>query len=283
MDLIIVTGLSGAGKSGVINILEDIDFVCVDNLTPELIPAFGQILKKGDQEKKTAIVTDVRAGAGFKVLQPALEELTKMGIDYKIIFMDADDKTLQNRYKEKRRKHPLSAKYPKIADAIKAERKALEPIRQLADIQIDTTDTTLKQLKDRVVSMFFENLKQAMTIQVRSFGFKYGGQSDADLVFDVRCLPNPFYVGEFKNKTGLDREVRDYVMNSKHSVELLNKIEDLIGFLVPLYIEEGKTELIIAFGCTGGKHRSVTFAEEIYSFLKEKDLRVTVIHVDILK
>jgi len=284
MNFVIVTGLSGAGKSKTIEMLEDIDFVCVDNLPPKLIPAFGQILQKSEQDFKTAVVTDIRSGTGFKALFGSLDELKSMGIEYKIIFIDADEKTLVNRYKETRRKHPLLNKYnDSIKDAVRAEKEILEPVKQVSDFVIDTTHLSAKQLKDRVASLFLENLQQTMQIQCLSFGFKYGIPSDADLVFDVRCLPNPFYIEELKTKTGLDESVSSYVMQFDQSKELLSKLEDLIDYSVPLYREEGKSELVIAFGCTGGKHRSVTFAEAMFKHLKEKDLRVSVSHRDITK
>ena len=197
MNFVIVTGLSGAGKSKTIEMLEDIDFVCVDNLPPKLIPAFGQILQKSEQDFKTAVVTDIRSGNGFKALFESLDELKNMGIEYKIIFIDADEKTLVNRYKETRRKHPLLNKYnDSVLDAVRAEKEILEPVRHVSDFVIDTTHLSAKQLKDRVASLFLENLQQTMQIQCLSFGFKYGIPSDADLVYDVRCLPNPFYIEE---------------------------------------------------------------------------------------
>ena len=284
MNFIVVTGLSGAGKSKVIELLEDIDFVCIDNLPPKLLPAFGNIVQKSEQDFKTAVVTDVRSGSGFKEMTSSLKELKSMGIDYKILFVDADNKTLINRYKETRRKHPLGRKYKEsLSDAINAEREALNPIRQISDFVIDTTHLTPKQLKDRIAGMFLENLQQTMQIQCMSFGFKYGIPSDADLVFDVRCLPNPFYIDELRNLTGLNEEVSSYVMKFEQSQKLLEKLLDVIDFSVPLYREEGKSELVIAFGCTGGKHRSVTFAEECYEHLKAKDLRVNITHRDITK
>ena len=284
MNFIVVTGLSGAGKSKVIELLEDIDFVCIDNLPPKLIPAFGNIVQKSEQDFKTAVVTDVRSGSGFKEMSSALEELKNMGIEFKILFVDADNNTLVNRYKETRRKHPLGKKYKdSLLDAIKAEREMLEPIKQISNYVIDTTHLTTKQLKDRIAGYFLENLQQTMQIQCMSFGFKYGIPSDADLVYDVRCLPNPFYIDKLRNLTGLNEEVSSYVMKFDQSKEFLSKILDIIDFSVPLYREEGKSELVIAFGCTGGKHRSVTFAEECYAHLKDKDFRVNITHRDITK
>lgn len=283
MNFIIVTGLSGSGKSNVINVLEDIDFVCIDNLPPKLIPAFGQIVQKSEQDTKTAIVTDVRSGSGFRDLFSSLDELRNMGIDYKILFTDADDKTLAHRYKETRRKHPLSNKYKNLSEAIAAERLILEPVKQMADFTIDTTNTTTKQFRERIAGLFLENLQQTMQVQCMSFGFKYGTPADADLVFDVRCLPNPFYVDDLRPLTGLNEEVSSFVMKYDQSKEFLKKLVELIDFTLPLYREEGKSELVIAFGCTGGKHRSVTFAEEMFEHLQEGGIPVTVMHRDITK
>lgn len=283
MNFIIVTGLSGAGKSKTIEILEDIDFVCIDNLPPKLLPAFGQIVQKSEQDTKTAIVTDVRSGAGFRELFTSLGELRELGIDYKILFIDADNPTLIHRFKETRRRHPLAGKYNDISKAIEAEREILEPVRQVADFIIDTTHMSSKQLRERIAGLFLENLQQTMQIQCMSFGFKYGIPADADLVYDVRCLPNPFYIDSMRSLTGLNDEVSSYVMKFDQSKELLKKLEDLIDFSIPLYREEGKSELVIAFGCTGGKHRSVTFAEAMYNHLKDEGLPVSVMHRDITK
>ena len=284
MNFVIVTGLSGAGKSKAIEMLEDIDFVCIDNLPPKLIPAFGQIIQKSEQDFKTAVVTDIRSGDGFRDLFDSLKELKNMGVAYKILFIDAEIGTLVNRYKETRRKHPLAKKYKdSVKDAIAAEREALEPVKQIADFTINTTHLTPKQLKDRVAGIFLENIQETMRIQCMSFGFKYGIPVDADVVFDVRCLPNPFYIDELRNLTGLNEEVSGYVMKFEQSEKFLAKLEDLIDYTIPLYRDEGKSELVIAFGCTGGKHRSVTFAEEMYEHINNKGFKVSVIHRDINK
>ncbi len=283
MNFIIVTGLSGAGKSKTIEILEDIDFVCVDNLPPKLLPAFGQIVQKSEQDTKTAIVTDVRSGNGFRELFSSLGELRELGIDYKILFIDAANSTLIHRFKETRRRHPLMNKYNDVSDAIEAEREIMEPVKQVADFIIDTTHMSSKQLRERIAGLFLENLQQTMQIQCMSFGFKYGIPADADLVYDVRCLPNPFYIDSMRNLTGLNEEVSSYVMKFEQSKELLKKLEDIIDFSIPLYREEGKSNLVIAFGCTGGKHRSVTFAEAMYTHLKDSALPVSIIHRDIAK
>ncbi len=283
MNFIIVTGLSGAGKSKTIEILEDIDFVCIDNLPPKLLPAFGQIVQKSEQDTKTAIVTDVRSGNGFRELFTSLGELRELGIDYKILFIDAANSTLIHRFKETRRRHPLMNKYKDVSEAIEAEREIMEPVKQVADFIIDTTHMSPKQLRERIAGLFLENLQQTMQIQCMSFGFKYGIPADADLVYDVRCLPNPFYIDSMRSLTGLNEEVSSYVMKFEQSKELLKKLEDIIDFSIPLYREEGKSDLVIAFGCTGGKHRSVTFAEAMYAHLKDSKLPVSIIHRDIAK
>ncbi len=286
MQLIIVTGLSGAGKSKAVDILEDIGFFCVDNMPPKLVPAFAQLLLKStEQPEKAAIVVDIRAGNAFKDLFNSLDLIKEMGCNFKILFIDASNEVLINRYKETRRKHPLSYKHKGSIDAaIEAERDILRPIRQMADYIIDTTHLKPTQFKKRVASLFVENMKSIMPIQCMSFGFKYGIPADADLVFDVRCLPNPFYVDELKNLTGLDEPVREYVMKWEQAQGLVPKLLDLIDYLVPLYREEGKSQLVVAIGCTGGRHRSVAFAELVYKhLLDDKGMNVMVTHRDITK
>lgn len=284
MEFLIVTGLSGAGKSKAVEMLEDIDFVCIDNMPPTLLPAFGQMVLKSPPESKYAVVVDARIGAGITDFSSALDELNDMGVPYKLLFIDCEDSVLVNRFKETRRRHPLANEYNQsIHEAISAEREMIAPFKQRADFSIDTTYLSSKQLKDRIAGLFLGSGEQTLRVQCMSFGFKYGLPSDADLVFDVRCLPNPFYVPELKQKTGLDKEVSDYVMDAEESREFLKKLEELIDFSLPLYKEEGKSELIIAFGCTGGKHRSVTFAEAMSKHLRERKIFCNTIHRDIQK
>lgn len=284
MYFLIVTGLSGSGKSRAISMLEDMDFVCVDNLPPELLPAFGQIQMKSQTDIKTAVVIDSRAGVSFGSIEKSLDELKELGVDYKILFLDCSDDVLVNRFKETRRRHPLSkGRLRSVEQAIEEERQLMAPLRDKADFVIDTTRSSTKQLKERISGLFLEDARQALKIQCLSFGFKHGVPADADLVFDVRCLPNPFYIKELKPLTGLDPEVRDYVMSFDSSKELLKKIKDLLDFTIPLYVNEGKSSLLVAFGCTGGKHRSVTFAELLNNHLKEKGLCSNVTHRDIMK
>lgn len=285
MDFLIVTGLSGAGKSRAVDALEDIGFYCVDNMPPQLISKVAEICLAGNSKiSRVAVVTDMRGGDMFYGLFEELDEMRDKGLTYKLLFLDASDAELIRRYKETRRRHPLVGLVSGgIAEAIRNERVLLRPARERADYVIDTTHLSANELKQRMNNIFLDSIQNSMLINVMSFGFKYGSPSEADLVFDVRCLPNPFYVDELKNKTGLDAEVRDYVMKSPNSEELLSKLRDLVGFLVPLYQKEGKSQLMIGVGCTGGKHRSVTFAELLYQFLSEQGYNVRVVHRDISK
>lgn len=285
MDFLIVTGLSGAGKSRAVDALEDIGFFCIDNMPPTLISRFAEMAKQsGDKLSKVAIVTDVRGGELFNDFLTELDQLKEREISFKLLFLDCEDKILIRRYKETRRKHPLlSNTESSIERAIQEERALLIHARERADYIIDTTTLSAVQLKERIRNLFLDNISNSMVINCMSFGFKYGAPADADLVFDVRCLPNPFYLDELKQKTGLDREVSDYVMKWPQSQQLKEKLLDLIDFLTPLYLGEGKSQLTIAFGCTGGKHRSVTFAEILYAHLSEQGKRVGVNHRDILK
>ena len=285
MDFLIVTGLSGAGKSRAVDALEDIGFYCVDNVPPQLISKVAEICLAGNSKiRRVAVVTDLRGGDMFYGLFEELDQMRDKGLTYKLLFLDASDAELIRRYKETRRRHPLAEVVSGgIAEAIRSERVLLRPARERADYVIDTTHLSANELKQRMNNIFLDSIQNSMLINVMSFGFKYGSPSEADLVFDVRCLPNPFYVDELKNKTGLDAEVREYVMDSDNSRELLEKLRDLVGFLVPLYQKEGKSQLIIGVGCTGGKHRSVTFAEALYQFLAEQGYNVRVVHRDISK
>lgn len=285
MDFIIITGLSGAGKSRAIDALEDIGFYCVDNMPPSLIPKFADLCyQSGGKVNRVAIVTDIRGGDFFEDFFQELDYMKSKGVKYKILFLDANDTVLIHRYKETRRRHPLTDMFNGSVElAIKAERKILMPARERADYVVDTSLLTAQQLKQKIMGIFSTGSTEGLLIDCMSFGFKYGIPAEADLVFDVRCLPNPFYIDELKMKTGLDKEVRDYVMQSEKSVELLAKLTDLVDFLLPMYRDEGKSHLVIAVGCTGGKHRSVTFAENIYKHLSGLGLRTTVNHRDITK
>ena len=285
MELIIVTGLSGAGKSRTVNALEDIGFFCVDNMPPKLISKFVEIgmQSKGEIERM-AVVTDIRGGELFDGLFEELDLLRSKEFEYKLLFLTASDEVLIRRYKETRRKHPLVGTLcNSLEEAVKQERKIMSHARERADYILDTSLMSNAQLKERICKLFLDNIATGMMINCMSFGFKYGDPTYADLVFDVRCLPNPFYVDELKHKTGLNTEVKDYVMQSQDSTVLFDKIKDLIDFLLPLYLNEGKSQLTVAFGCTGGKHRSVTFAELLYQYLTDKGNTTSVNHRDINK
>lgn len=286
MQLVIVTGMSGAGKSRVIDTLEDIGFFCVDNMTPKLIPTFVQILKDSSEEReKVAVVADIRLGGSFSHLFNAIEELKNVDCSVKVLFIDADNDVILRRYQETRRKHPL-LNYDEshnLQDIIVKEREILRKARDVADYVIDTSLISPAQLKERVAKLFVEDISATLKVNVVSFGFKYGTPKDSDLVFDVRCLPNPFYVPELKNHTGLEKSVRDYVMSFDEAKGLEPKLLDLVNYLVPLYRTEGKSQVTISVGCTGGKHRSVVFAEIIYKSLKEKGFSASVYHRDITR
>lgn len=285
MKLIIVTGLSGAGKTQAANALEDMGYYCVDNIPPAIIPAFVELSKReSDGLSKLAVITDMRGGNMFSDIEKVLKGLKKSGIEYKILFLDAPDDVLIRRYKENRRKHPLcDSEGLSLSDAVKLERKKLARIRAAADFYIDTGLISSKQLKSIITETFLKSEAGGIRILCKSFGFKYGIDMDADNVFDVRCLPNPYYVEELREKTGLDSAVSDYVMADKDSVAFKNSVLSFVDFAVPLYIKEGKSQLVISFGCTGGKHRSVTFAELLCNHLKERGYNAGAIHRDINK
>ncbi|MBQ5319418.1 MAG: RNase adapter RapZ [Oscillospiraceae bacterium] len=284
MKFLIVTGMSGSGKSGAVNVLEDIGYYCIDNIPPQLIPKFAEICINNGQMQKVAIVTDIRGGELFFELDEGLNYLKKNNLDTSILFLDASDEVLIKRYKETRRRHPLDEQsHGSLQRAINTEREVLASVREHADYYIDTSDLSMGQLKETVYSLFLDNPNESMVVKVMSFGFKYGISREADLVFDVRCLPNPFYIPELKQHTGLESCVRDYVLSFDQSKELEKKLKDMLDFLIPLYIHEGKSQLVIAFGCTGGKHRSVTFAETIYKHLVDRNMRCRISHRDINK
>lgn len=285
MELVIITGLSGAGKSMGVDALEDIGFFCADNMPPKLIPTFAHlILNSKEIRNKVAIVTDIRVGGSFNDLFNALDDLKEMNCPYKIVFFDANNEVLIRRYKETRRKHPLvDSCNGSLIEAIDSERITLQPARQIADYIIDTSNLTATECKKRVSGIFLDNPTKAMSIHCVSFGFKYGIPTDSDLVFDVRCLPNPFYEDHLKDHTGIEKPVIDYVMQWEQAKTLINKLYDLIDYLVPLYRVEGKSQLVISIGCTGGRHRSVVFAELIREHLSDAGLLLSINHRDIKK
>lgn len=279
--LVIVTGLSGAGKTQALRCLEDLGFFCVDNLPPALIPKFAELCAQAASKiNKIALVVDIRGGEFFSTLIEDLSNLDARGIRYEILFLEASDEALVRRFKESRRRHPLS-EHGGILDVIREERSLLQELRGMANKIIDTSDTNVKQLKDIVVSIFSDNADiSRLHITVISFGFKYGIPLDSDLVIDVRFLPNPYYQLSLRPLTGNDPKVRDYVFASLVTGQFMEKFSGLIEFLIPHYIKEGKTTLMIAIGCTGGMHRSVALANRLGEVLNGKELRVTVRHRD---
>ncbi len=285
MELVIVTGMSGAGKSIAANALEDIGFYCIDNMPPKLIKPVAELFQRGqDGLSKVAIVTDIRTGKMFDDLIPTLDEITNAGIEYKLLFLDAENQRLVTRYKETRRRHPMaSGDRMSMAEAVENERDMLAPLKMRADYIIDTTNTSTSAFKERITTLFLGDSSRGMTVQCLSFGFKYGCVPEADIVFDVRCLKNPFYEPELKHLTGLDKPVSDFVMSLPEAKGLSDRLLSLIDYTVPLYCKEGKSQLVIAIGCTGGKHRSVTFAELIHNHLTEKNYNTAVNHRDIDK
>lgn len=285
MEFLIVTGLSGAGKSRAVDALEDIGFYCVDNIPPKLIPTFYDLCAKaGNTFSRVAVVTDIRGGDMFSSLFETLDDLKNEDKHYRILFLDANDYVLINRFKETRRKHPLAENnLGSLEQAVKLEREILRPVREKADYIIDTSFLSPAQLKERISNLFLGDSSQALMVHCVSFGFKYGIPTEADLVFDVRCLPNPFYIEELKHLTGLDEPVYSYVMKWEQTKEVVQRLISLIDYMLPLYCDEGKSQLVIAIGCTGGKHRSVALAQLLYDHLLENGHRTSVNHRDIQK
>lgn len=284
MKIVIISGMSGAGKSSAIKAMEDAGFYCVDNMPPQLIPAFAEVCGQSNGEiEKVGLVVDMRSGNMFNQLPDVLEKLRAKSIDYDILFLEASDEVLVSRYKQTRRSHPL-APDGGVSEGIAKERKLLESIRKSAEYIIDTSSLTTLQLKEEVNKIFLKGSEyKSMVIKIESFGFKHGIPYDADLVFDVRFLPNPFYIPELKAKTGLNHEVSSYVFSFKQTGVFVKQLEEMISFLIPHYMEEGKTELVIGIGCTGGKHRSVAIAEELYKYISKTDYRTVIKHRDYLK
>ena len=279
MKFIIVTGLSGSGKSEAMRSLEDMGFYCVDNLPPALIPKFAELCYQSNSTiDKVALGIDVRGRKFFKALHESLNVLRKDKYPFEILYLDCSDDILLKRYKMTRRNHPLAINR-QIPEGI--ERTILEPLKEIADCIIDTSNMKPKDLKEEISKIYANGeVNNNLTISVVSFGFKHGIPSDSDLVFDVRFLPNPYYVEELRNKTGDDQEVRDYVMDSEISHQFYDKLLDMINFLVPQYIKEGKHHLVISIGCTGGRHRSVTICNLISDELMKQDYRVVKKHRD---
>ena len=286
MRFVIVTGMSGAGKSTALKMLEDMGYYCVDNLPVPLIDKFVQLIKDSasGEIERVAIGVDIRSGRSLDELKAVLEKISFSGIEAEILFLDADDTALVRRYKETRRSHPLAGA-GRVDDGIQKERERLQFLREYADYILDTSKLLTRELKAELEKIFVENRTfKNLMVTVLSFGFKYGIPQDADLVFDVRFLPNPYYLENLRPLSGNDRPVSDYVMGFEAAHVFSDKLEDMIRFLIPNYILEGKTQLVIAVGCTGGKHRSVTLANELYRRLGENDTYgIRIEHRDIEK
>lgn len=269
MRFVVVTGMSGGGKSTALKMLEDVGFYCVDNLPVSLVEKFAELVSMpGSEVGKVALGLDVRSDQSFEDATKILEKLKSLGTKLEILFMDADEGVLIKRYKETRRVHPL-AMDKRVEDGVRIERRVLENIRRHADYVIDTSNLLTRELKEELNRIFVEDAAyNSLMVTVMSFGFKHGIPADADLVLDVRFLPNPFYIEELKCKTGNDREVQEYVMGFREAEVFLEKLTDMLEFLIPNYVKEGKNRLVVAIGCTGGQHRSVTLAGELYRRIK---------------
>lgn len=282
MRFVIVTGMSGAGKSSVLKMLEDAGYFCVDNLPIQLLKKFVNLLVQGNQNK-VALGLDVRSGQALKDMENLLQDMKRMDFPYEILFLDCITDVLVKRYKETRRNHPLSGE-GRVDKGIELERVQLDFLRKNADVIIDTSHLLIRELKTQINKIYLDDEKfNNFFITILSFGFKYGIPGDSDLVFDVRFLPNPYYITELKRRTGNDDKVKRYVMKSEAAVTFLDKLEDMLKFLIPNYILEGKNQLVVSIGCTGGKHRSVTLVNELSVRLEHSEYGLKVEHRDIEK
>lgn len=282
MSFIILTGMSGAGKSQATKFLEDVGYFCIDNMPLKLFSKFGELYRCSEVQKKTALVTDIRSGNDFSDLYTFVDEMKKLGQDIKILFIDCSDLIILNRYKENKRLHPLANDGNNIS-AIHKEREMLSKLKEMADFVIDTSNFSIWDLKKSIIKLFGEDIHSGIKVNVCSFGFKRGIPVTSDLVFDVRFIKNPYYISELKHQTGKDEAVKEFVLGDKNCKIFLGKLEEMLLFLIPLYKNEGKELLEIGIGCTGGKHRSVAIASEIANILKEKGVNVSLEHRDILK
>ena len=285
MEFVIVSGLSGAGKTRTADMLEDLGFYCVDNMPVALLTRFAQLcLAAGGRYERVALVTDIRERESFSELFSALDELTDMGCDYKILFVEADTDVIVKRYKESRRRHPIAVGGSSLQEDVERERRLLSDVRARADFIVNTSSYPLSQLQSEIYRLFsVGGEERSLSISVMSFGFKHGLPLDADLVFDVRCLPNPYYNEALRPMCGLDPEVSEFIFSFDTSRVFLEKTGSLIDFLLPLYVEEGKQHLVIAVGCTGGRHRSVAVAEALAAHLRESGRGVVTFHRDLDK
>ncbi len=287
MEFVIITGMSGAGKNSAQHILEDIGYYCVDNIPATLLKTFYLLCEESSDErmKKVAVVVDSRGNESSQKLRAEVESFKNEFDSVRLLFLDAKEDVLVIRFKETRRKHPLAAllKDVTVAEEIMNEREFLTPIIPLADFHIDTTNMSVKQLRERLRLIFMDSNSHGLTLTFMSFGFKYGIPLEADLILDVRCLPNPFYIADLKPLTGNDKAVRDYVLDSAETQGFLKRTLDLLDFSVPLYVKEGKSELVVGVGCTGGQHRSVTIARSLNEHFLDKGFKCVLQHRDITK
>lgn len=282
MEVVIVTGLSGAGKSQGIICLEDLGYYCVDNMPPALIQSFLKLaINENSSIEKVAFVIDIRGGNFFADIKKSLDEMKQSEVDYKVLFLEASDEVLIRRFKETRRVHPLSTSGSAI-DGLKKERILLDEIREIADYVIDTSNMKASKLREEIKKIFMEESDlSSFTINIESFGFKNGIPLEADMVFDMRFIPNPFYITSLKSLTGNNKKVRDFVMKQPETIQFFEAIHTLINGIIPSYIKEGKYSLNLAFGCTGGQHRSVTMANEFAQVFKKEGKRITLEHRDL--
>lgn len=285
MEFLIISGLSGAGKSRASDILEDLDYYCVDNMPIALIPKFAQLcMAANDRYNRVALVTDIRERASFEELFSVLDGLWDLGCEYRILFMEADIPTIVKRYKETRRRHPLSAPGISVEQAIANEIQLLSPVRERADYIINTSTTTLGMLQSEIYRLFVgRDAKSKLVVNVMSFGYKYGIPIESDLVFDVRFLPNPFYVSELRSMSGLDAPVSEFVFRNNETQEFFRQLKEMTRFLLPLYVDEGKLSLTISIGCTGGRHRSVAIAKALTDYVESLNYSAQNINRDIQK
>ena len=285
MEFIIISGLSGAGKTSALGFLEDLGFYCVDNMPVALIPEFAGLCLAGSgtgRYARVAIVTDIRGGQTFDGLFQVLDQLRAIPLDYQLLFVEASDEVIINRYKETRHVHPLTRQGLPLPEAVRMERIALEPVRRQATHILNSTGMNLGRFRSELLHLFGMSApREVLTVSVTSFGFKYGIPMDADLVFDVRFLPNPYYIAELRDCTGLEESVRSFLSGYQQTHEFLRHLEELLSFLLPQYAEEGKASLVVAVGCTGGRHRSVAVATALADFIRQKGYRVEEQHRDI--
>ena len=287
MEFVIISGMSGAGKTSALHIMEDIGYYCVDNIPTSLLQTLYKLCKDSSDKamERVAVVVDVRGNGDYEVMYYDLENFKKNNEGVSILYIDAKVDSLIVRYKETRRRHPLTERLKdgSVAAAVKEEQRLLVPVKTLADYSIDTTFMSIKQLRERIISMFLENSSNSIMLTFMSFGFKYGIPLESDLIIDVRCLPNPFYIAELKEHTGLEKCIQDYVLDSEETQEFVKRLIDWLDYSLPLYLKEGKSELVVGIGCTGGKHRSVTIAELLDNYFMEKGYKCIVQHRDVKK